>query len=147
MFFLVNIFSINFYNKLFFLLTFSTNFFFLTFVATNYFFNFNLGPPPPPISNGASLKTFKTFSINQEFLLLANFFFTSERKQSFFWRSTSDYFFLCFVEDIFCRMLSLLGSLEIYVRLPFWVFFWSTYFSSISTTNFFSAHIFNTLFF
>ena len=34
-------------------------------------------------------------------------FFTSKRKQYFFWRSTSDNFFLCFVEEIFCRMLSL----------------------------------------
>ena len=45
-FFLVNIFFINFDNKLF----------FLTFVATNYFFQFLLAQPPPPrISNGASL--------------------------------------------------------------------------------------------
>ena len=34
-----------------------------------------------------------------EFLLLANFFFTSARKQSFFfWQWTSDNFFLCFAE-------------------------------------------------
>ena len=43
-------------------------------------------------------------------------FFTCERKQSFLWRSTSDYFFLCFVKEIFCRMLSLLCT------LPFSVF-------------------------
>ena len=68
-------------------------------------------------------------------------FFTSGGEQAFFWRSTTDNFFLCFVEEIFCHMLSLLCT------LPFGVFFWSTYFSSISTTNFFSAHIFNKLFF
>ena len=54
--------------------------------------------------------------ITVDFLLLANFFFTSERKQSFFWQSTSDNFFLCFVVEIFCRMPSLL------CRLPFGVF-------------------------
>ena len=52
--FLVNIFFINFDNKLFFLPTFSTNFFFLTFMATNYFLQFFYSPPPQ-ISNGASL--------------------------------------------------------------------------------------------
>ena len=53
--FLVNIFFINFDNKLFFLPTFSTNIFFLTFVATNYLFHFFSSPPPPPqISNSAS---------------------------------------------------------------------------------------------
>ena len=46
-FFLVNIFFINFDNKLFFLPTFLTKFFFLTFVATNYFLQFNSSPPPP----------------------------------------------------------------------------------------------------
>ena len=51
-----------------------------------------------------------------EFLLLANFFFTSGGKQAFLWRSTSDNFFLCFVEEIFCHMLSLLCT------LPFGVF-------------------------
>ena len=51
-----------------------------------------------------------------EFLVLANFFFTSERRQSFFWQSTSNNFFLCFVEEIFCRMLPLL------CRSPFGVF-------------------------
>ena len=48
-FFLVNIFFINFDNKLFFLLTFSTNFFFLNFGATNSFFQFQFSPPPPDI--------------------------------------------------------------------------------------------------
>ena len=37
-------------------------------------------------------------------------FFTSERKQSFFWRSTSDNFFF-FSSKNFCRMLSLLCRL------------------------------------
>ena len=36
-----------------------------------------------------------------EFLLLANFFFTSERKQSFFGDQRSTIFLLCFVEEIF----------------------------------------------
>ena len=56
-FFLVTIFFINFDKKLFFLPTFSTIFFFLTFMATNYFFQFYSSPlpPPPQISNGASL--------------------------------------------------------------------------------------------
>ena len=54
-FFLFNIFFINFDNKLFFLLTVSTIFFRLLWRQT-IFFNFNLATPPPPqISNGASL--------------------------------------------------------------------------------------------
>ena len=44
-FFLVNIYFINFENKLFFCPHFQQTFF-LTFVATNYFFQFFLGPPP-----------------------------------------------------------------------------------------------------
>ena len=44
-FFLVNIFFINFDNKLFFSAHIFNKLFFLTFVATNYFF---LAPPPPP---------------------------------------------------------------------------------------------------
>ena len=47
-FFLVNIFFINFDNKLFFSAHIFNKLFFLTFVATNYFFNFNLASPPPP---------------------------------------------------------------------------------------------------
>ena len=55
-FFLVTIFFINFNNILFFLTTFSTNFFFQTSVTANYLFPFFSSPPPPPqISNGASL--------------------------------------------------------------------------------------------
>ena len=62
-FFLVNIFLINFNNKLFFLPTFSTNFFVLTFVATNYFFQFFSKPPPPlQISNVASLDIYRPMS-------------------------------------------------------------------------------------
>ena len=66
-------FSAHIFNKLFFLTFVATNYFFkklffsahifnklffLTFVATNYFFQFfprPLPPPPPQISNGASL--------------------------------------------------------------------------------------------
>ena len=59
MFFLVNIFFINFDNKLFFLPTFSTNVFFLTFGVTNYLFLFFSSSPPPQISNGASLSKAK----------------------------------------------------------------------------------------
>ena len=47
-FFLVNIFFINFDNKLFFSAHIFNKLFFLTFVATNFFLNFNLAPPPPP---------------------------------------------------------------------------------------------------
>ena len=46
-FFLVNVFFINFDNKLFFSAHIFNKFFFLTFVATNYFFIFFLGSPPP----------------------------------------------------------------------------------------------------
>ena len=67
-----------------------------------------------------------------EFLLLANFFF---------WQSTSDNFFLCTVEDIFCCMLSLL------CRLPFGVFSGQHIFHKFRQQFFFSAHIFNKLFF
>ena len=75
-----------------------------------------------------------------EFLLLANFFFTSERKQSFFWRSTSDNFFLCFVEYIFCRMLSLLCTLPFGVfsgQHIFHQFRQQTFFLPTFSTNFF----------
>ena len=50
-----HIFFINFDNKLFFSAHIFNKLFFLTFVATNYLFQFFLGPPPPQISNGASL--------------------------------------------------------------------------------------------
>ena len=39
--------------------------------------------------------------VGLEFLLLANFFFTSERKQSFFGDQRPTIFFLCFVEGFF----------------------------------------------
>ena len=55
-FFLVNIFFINFDNKLFFSAHIFNQLFFLTFVGTNYFFQFFSRPSPPPqITNGASL--------------------------------------------------------------------------------------------
>ena len=48
-----------------------------------------------------------------EFLLLATFYFTFERKQSFFFGDQRPtIFFLCFVEEIFCRMFSLLCTLQ-----------------------------------
>ena len=53
--FLVNIFFINFDNKLFSSAHIFNKHFFLTFVATNYFFQFFSKTPPPQISNGASL--------------------------------------------------------------------------------------------
>ena len=59
-FFLVNIFFINFDNKLFFLPTFSTNFFFWLLWRQTIFFNFFLASPPlppPQISNGASIRS------------------------------------------------------------------------------------------
>ena len=69
------------------------------------------------------------------------YFFTSERKQAFFWRSTFDNFFLCFVEEIFCRMLSLL------CRLPFGVFSGQHIFHQFRQPTFFSAQILKKLFF
>ena len=62
------------------------------------------------------------------------------RENNFFGRSTSDNFFLCFVEEFFCRMLSLL------CRLPFGVFSDQHIFHQFRQF-FFSAHIFNKLFF
>ena len=68
-------------------------------------------------------------------------FFYLREKTFFFWRSTCYNFFLCFVEEICCRMLPLI----MYVTI--WCFFWSTYFSSISTKNFFFCPHFQQTFF
>ena len=77
-----------------------------------------------------------------EYLLLANFFFTSERKQSFFLAiNVRQLFCLCFVEEIFCCMLSLSCT------LPFGVFSGQHIFHQFRKKLFFSAHIFNKLFF
>ena len=75
-----------------------------------------------------------------EFLLLANFFFTSGGKL-FFWRSTSDNFFFMF------RRRNFLSYAFPIMYVTIWCFFWSTYFSSISTTNFFFLPTFSTNFF
>ena len=75
------------------------------------------------------------------FLLLANFFFTSGGKQAFF---SGDQRPTIFFYVSAKKFLSYAFPI-MYVTI--WCFFWSTYCSSISTTNFFSAHIFNKLFF
>ena len=70
-----------------------------------------------------------------EFLLLANFFFTSE--VIFLGDQRSTIFFL------FRRRNYLLYAFPI-MYVTIWCFFWSTYFSSISTTNFFFLPTFST---
>ena len=69
------------------------------------------------------------------------FFLPPVDNKLFFWRSTSDNFFLCFVEEIFCHMLSLICT------LPFGVFSGQHIFYQFRQQTFFSAHIFNKLFF
>ena len=59
----------------------------------------------------------------------------------FFGNQRPTIFFLCFVEDIFYRMLSLL------CRLSFGVFSGQHIFHKFRQQTFFSAHIFNKLFF
>ena len=76
-----------------------------------------------------------------EFLLLANFFFYLREKTILFWRSPSDNFFLCSAEEIVFPMLFLL------CRLPFGVFSGQPIFHKFRQQTFFSAHIFNKLFF
>ena len=79
-----------------------------------------------------------------EFLLLANFFFTSERKQSFFFGDQRPtIFFLCFVEEFFCRMLSLLRL----CTLPFGFFLVNIFFINFDNKLLLFSHIFNKLFF
>ena len=73
----------------------------------------------------------------------ARVFFTSERKRSFFLagdQSPTIFFFMF-------RRRNFLSYAFPIMYVTIWCFFWSTYLSSISTTNFFSAHIFNKLFF
>ena len=74
-----------------------------------------------------------------EFLLLANFFFTFERKQSFF--LVRQYFLLCFVEEICCRTLSLLCT------LPFGVFSGQHIFHQFRQQTFFFCPHFQQTFF
>ena len=80
-----------------------------------------------------------------EFLLLANFFFTSGGKQAFFGRSTSDNFFFMFRRRNF---LSCAFPINVdYGTLPFGVFSGQLIFHQFRQPTFFSAHIFNKLFF
>ena len=77
-----------------------------------------------------------------KFLLLANFFFYLREKTIFFLTiNVRQFLFLCFVEEIFCRKLFLL------CRLPFDVFSGQHIFHKFRQQFFFSAHIFNKLFF
>ena len=80
-----------------------------------------------------------------EFLLLANFFFTSGEKTLFFLAINLRQFFLCFVKEIkylfFCRMLSLLCTLTL------GGFSGQHIFHKFRQQTLFSAHIFNKLFF
>ena len=79
--------------------------------------------------------------VGLEFLLLANLFFHFREKTIlFFCQSTSNNFFLCFVEEFFCRMLSLLCT------LPFGVLSGQNIFHQFRQQTFFSAHIFNIFF-
>ena len=74
--------------------------------------------------------------------LLANFFFYLREKTIFFFRrSTSDNFFFMF------RRRNFLSYAFPIMYVTIWCFFWSTYFSSISTTNFFFLPTFSTNFF
>ena len=77
--------------------------------------------------------------------LLQTFFFTSGGKQNFFWRSTSDNFFLlCYVMLSFmlCRRHCLSYAFPI-----MYVFSGQHIFHQFRQQTFFSAHIFNKLFF
>ena len=85
-FFLGNIYFINFENKLFFSSHIFNKLFFLTFVATNFFFQFFSRIPTPQISNGASLKPISvlfivvnlvTWSQTQLTLLLRSLIYSS----------------------------------------------------------------------
>ena len=67
-----------------------------------------------------------------EFLLLANFFFYLRWKTSFFFGDQRPTIFFFYV--LSKKFLSYAFPI-MYVSI--WCFFWSTYFSSISTTNFF----------
>ena len=74
------------------------------------------------------------------FVVCKLFFLPQRENNLFLWRSTSDNFYLCFVEEIFCRMLSLL------CRLPFGVPSGQRIFHKLDKL-FFSARIFDNLFF
>ena len=74
--------------------------------------------------------------------VFANFFFYLREKTIFFFGDQRPtIFFLCFIEEFFCRMLSLLCT------LPFGVFSGQHIFHQFRQQFFFSAHIFNKLFF
>ena len=70
-------------------------------------------------------------------------FFLPPRENNlfFFGNQRPTIFFLCFVEEFFCHMLSLL------CRLPLGVFSGQHIFHKFRQQFFFSAHIFNKLFF
>ena len=76
------------------------------------------------------------------FCCLQTFFLPPRENNLFFgYQHPPILFFLCVVEEIFCRMLSLLG------RFPFGVFSGQHIFHKFQQQTFFSAHIFNKLFF
>ena len=64
------------------------------------------------------------------------FFLPPVENKFFFWRSTSDNFFLCYVEEFFCRMLSLLCTLPFGQHI-FHQFRQQTFFLLTFLTNFF----------
>ena len=72
------------------------------------------------------------------FLLLANFFLPPRENNFFFGNQRPTIFFLCIVEEFFWSYAFPI----MYVTI--WCFFWSTYFSQISTTNFFFLPTFST---
>ena len=75
------------------------------------------------------------------FLACKLFFLPPVENKFFFWRSTNEIFYLCYVEEIFCRMLSLLCT------LPFGVFSGQHIFHQFRQQTSFSAYIFNKFFF
>ena len=69
------------------------------------------------------------------------FFLPPVENKVFFGDQRPTIFFSCYVEEFFCRMLSLLCT------LPFGVFSGQHIFHQFRQQTFFSAHIFNKLFF
>ena len=75
------------------------------------------------------------------FLACKLFFLPPVENKFFFWRSTNEIFFF-----MLCRRNFLSYAFPI-MYVTIWCFFWSTYFSSISTTNFFFCLHFQQVFF
>ena len=73
------------------------------------------------------------------------FFYLREKTIFFLVINVRQFFFLCSVEEIFCRMLSLLCRLRL--GLPFGVFSGQHILHQFRQQTFFSAHIFHKLFF